>query len=122
MNQSTLAELAAIIDGHPDWWRFPAHGPVRGFLGTGQLFIVGDQPSTSDWNPSNQHRRKFYGLLTSLEAGNAHLTDLCKKRGFAGALKNGLPQDFATHMAFFRRELAILRPTRVVIISRWKEK
>jgi hypothetical protein len=117
MNEPTLAELAAIIDAHPDWWRFPADGPVRGFLGTGPLFIVGDQPSTSSWESSHPHRRGFYGLLTSLGAGNAHLTDLYKKRGSAGALRNGLPDDFAEHVGFFRRELEILRPTRVVALG-----
>ncbi|MGA3056820.1 MAG: hypothetical protein ABSE70_02105 [Candidatus Limnocylindrales bacterium] len=122
MNEPTLAELAAIIDGHPDWWRFPADGPVRGFLGTGPLFIVGDQPSTSPWESSHRHRREFYGLLTSLGVGNAHLTDLCKKRGSAGALRSGLPHDFAAHVAFFRQELAILRPTRVVALGDYADR
>lgn len=117
MNETTLPELAAIIDDHPDWWRFPADGPVRGFLGTGPLFIVGDQPSTSPWESSHLHRREFYGLLTRLEAGNAHLTDLYKKRGPAGALRSGLPDDFAAHVAFFHDELALLRPTRVVALG-----
>lgn len=117
MSDLTLNELAAIIDGHPEWWRFPPDGPVLGFLGTGQLFIVGDQPSTSPWEPSHPHRREFYGLLKGLQLGNAHLTDLYKKRGPGGALRNGLPDDFSAHVAFFRRELAILRPTRVVALG-----
>jgi hypothetical protein len=117
MNEPTLAHLAAVIDAHPDWWRFPADGPVRGFLGTGPLFIVGDQPSTSPWESSHPHRREFYGLLTRVGAGNAHLTDLYKKRGPAGALRNSLPSDFAAHVAFLRQELALLRPTRVVALG-----
>jgi hypothetical protein len=112
-----LTELAAVIDSHPDWWRFPADGAVRGFFGTDPLFIVGDQPSTSSWGPSHPHRRAFYDLLTRLDAGNAHLTDLYKKRGPAGSLRNGLPDDFDDHLAFFRQELAILRPKQVVALG-----
>ena len=112
-----LAELAAVIRSHSDWWLFPAEGAVRGFLGTDPLFIVGDQPSTSPWESSHPHRREFYGLLARLGAGNAHLTDLYKKRGLAGSLRKGLPDDFSEHLAFFREELAILQPTRIVALG-----
>ena len=81
-----LSKLATIIASHPDWWCFPEDDPVRGFLGTDQLFIVGDQPSTSLWPPSNPNRRAFYELLTRVGASNAHLTDLYKKRRSALAI------------------------------------
>jgi hypothetical protein len=112
-----LADLAAIIDSHPDWWRFPEEGSIRGFLGTDPLFIVGDQPSTSSWELSHPNRRAFYRLLTRLRASNAHLTDLYKRRGRSGALRAGLPADFDIHLKFFREELAILRPTRIVALG-----
>ncbi len=112
-----LTELAAIIDSHADWWRFPAEKSVRAFLGTGPLFIVGDQPSTSAWDSWHPNRRAFYNLLAKIGAANAHLTDLYKVRGRSGALKGGLPPDFRAHLEFFRSELAILKPTRVVALG-----
>jgi hypothetical protein len=112
-----LAELAMIIDSHADWWRFPEEPPIRGFLGTDPLFIVGDQPSTSSWDSAHPNRRAFYGLLQRLRASNAHLTDLYKRRGRSGALKAGLPSDFGIHLKFFREELAVIRPTRVVALG-----
>ena len=112
-----LARLATIIDSHPDWWRFPEDKPVRGFLGTGQLFVVGDQPSTSPWPPLNPNRRAFYELLSRIGASNAHLTDLYKKRGRSGHLKTGLPLDFGTYLTLFREELEIIQPTRIVALG-----
>jgi hypothetical protein len=113
-----LNRLATIIDSHPDWWRFPEDAPVRGFLGTDQLFIVGDQPSTSPWPPSNRNRRIFYELLTRIGASNAHLTDLYKKRGRSGHLRIGVPADLDTHLTFFREELEILQPKRIVALGK----
>jgi hypothetical protein len=120
MNRSKRAQLltlAEIIDAHPDWWRFPTENFVKGFLGTAPLFIVGDQPSTSQWNASNPKRRALYDLLPKIDAANAHLTDLYKRRGLSGALKDGLPEDFQQHINFFRKEIEILRPTRVVALG-----
>jgi hypothetical protein len=54
--EAHLAELARIIDNHSDWWRFPEEGPIRGFLGNGPLFIVGDQPSTSSLSVLSQNK------------------------------------------------------------------
>lgn len=113
-----LAEMAAIIDSHGDWWRFPSENPIRGFLGTGRLFIVGDQPSTSVWESWHPNRRAFYELLIRLAVADAHLTDLYKVRGRSGALKAGLPADFGAHLKIFRQELDILEPTRVVALGR----
>jgi hypothetical protein len=115
--QTRLLALAALIDSHADWWRFPADEPVRGFLGTDPLFIVGDQPSTSSWGPLHPNRQFFYGLLTKLGAANAHLTDLYKVRGRPGSLKAGLPADFGVHLRIFRQELEIIKPARVVALG-----
>lgn len=112
-----LVELAAIIDSHRDWWRFPEEPPIRGFLGTDPVFFVGDQPSTSSWESSHPNRRAFYSLLELLAASNAHLTDLYKRRGRSGALRGGLPSDFGVHLEFFREELAVIQPTRVVALG-----
>jgi hypothetical protein len=117
MKAQQLAQLAAVIDSHSDWWRFPEEATVRGFLGTDRLFIVGDQPSTSPWDASHPNRRAFYGLLVAIGVPNAHLTDLYKKRGRSGTLRSGLPDDFDAHLKFFREELAIIQPTRVVALG-----
>jgi hypothetical protein len=68
------------------WWQFPAEPKVEGFLGTGH-FVVGDQPSTSEWEDSHRNRRVFYDLLPLIGVGNAHLTDFYKRRGKSGTLR-----------------------------------
>lgn len=113
-----LRKIACSIDSHDDWWRFPEDPPVRGFFGTARLFFVGDQPSTSQWSPTHQNRRAFYGLLTKLGITNAHLTDLYKRRGPASTLKYGMPSDFPEHLALFRDEMEIIRPTRIIALGK----
>src|SRR5260221_14196019 len=114
---NSLAEIAALIDSHPDWWRFPAENAVRGFWGADPLLIVGDQPSTSEWPSSHPNRRAFYDRLPKVGAANAHITDLYKRRGKAGALRQGIPGDFGLHVELFRNELALVQPTRVVALG-----
>ena len=115
--RNALIELANEIRDHQDWWQFPTEHPIQGFLGTSSIVIVGDQPSTSLWPESHPNRRAFYNTLRKAEASDAHLTDLYKKRGLASELRDGLPRDFANHLSFFRRELEILKPTRVVAVG-----
>lgn len=112
-----LRQLARKIDTNADWWRFPTQDPIQGFLGTAPIFIVGDQPSTSEWGISHPNRMVFYRHLQKVGAANAHLTDLYKKRGRSGALRQGLPEDFEEHLVFFRKEIEILQPTRVVALG-----
>src|SRR5258706_5646151 len=100
--ECVLMEWQADIASRPGWWCYPCEEVVRGFMGTGKLFIVGDQPSTSSWSVDHPHRRAFYDLLAEVGAGNAHLTDLYKRRGSAGDLKRGLPSDFDDHLKIFR--------------------
>ena len=109
-----LRKLGEEIKSHADWWLFPTQGPIQGFWGTGQIFIVGDQPSTDEWGPDNLSRIMFYEILQSVGLQNAHLTDLYKKRGFASALEQGLPADFRDHVNLFQREIQILKPTLIV--------
>jgi hypothetical protein len=115
--QTALLELAKEIDGHPNWWRFPTQGTVQGFLGTGSVFIVGDQPSTSPWEESHPHRKAFYGNLQKIGIPNAHLTDLYKQRGFSGQLRGGLPRDFQHHLKILRKEIEIIQPSRIVALG-----
>src|SRR5882672_9334278 len=112
-----LREIAKEVDSQPNWWRFPTEAQIQGFLGTAPLFIVGDQPSTSDWAYSNPNRRALYDSLMGLGVPNAHITDLYKKRGKAGGLRQRLPEDFNEHIKIFRRELQILQPTRIVALG-----
>src|SRR5438105_4605538 len=105
-----LAQLAARIEQHADWWLFPPEELVRGFFGTDPLFIVGDQPSTSAWPQANPNRRAFYDLLARVGAENAHLADLYKRRGRSSALRSGIPSDFGEHVGIFREELAAVEP------------
>ena len=116
--QKALLELAGEIDAHPNWWRFPKESPIQGFLGTSPIVIVGDQPSRSLWPESHPNRRAFYDTLKNVEVSDAHLTDLYKERGHPSALRDApLPNDFDDHLLFFRREIEILQPTRVVAVG-----
>src|SRR5580704_2060690 len=99
-----LHELGGVIDAQTNWWRFPAQEPVQGFLGVGPVFIVGDQPSKSEWGPNHPNRRAFYGLLEKVGGANFHLTDVYKRRGESESLKEcvppyskALPSDFTEH-------------------------
>ena len=118
-----LREMSKLIEDRKadGWWQFPREPLVEGFMGTGD-FIVGDQPSTSEWDYSNRNRRVFYDLLSQVGLGNSHTTDIYKRRGKSGTLKeriraNEPPEDFMKHIEFFRDELALLKPTRVVALG-----
>ena len=115
---SELESMAEEISATPNWWLFPADGEVKGFLGSSSIFFVGDQPSQSNWGMNHPSRIVFYGALQSLGVGNAHLTDLYKKRGECSELRNGLPRDFTRHLRFFRREIDLLEPTRIIALGR----
>jgi hypothetical protein len=115
--KDALRELARTICTHEDWWLFPPQGPIQGFMGTDPIFIVGDQPSRSEWPPSHPNRRAFYGHLQLVGVPNAHLTDIYKRRGKSGALRAGLPDDFHDHVSLFRKEIEILQPTRIVALG-----
>jgi hypothetical protein len=115
--RNQLLEMALVIDSHPNWWRFPTETVVEGFLGTDPIFIVGDQPSTSKWDVNNRNRRGFYDTLVKIGAANAHLTDLYKRRGSAGELRTKIPEDLQDHVKFFRKEVELLNPTRVLALG-----
>lgn len=115
--KDALLELAEKIQSHENWWLFPNQGPIQGFLGTDSIFIVGDQPSTSEWGPEHPNRKVFYDTLQRVGLSNAHLTDLYKKRGLSSELKWGLPDDFPDHLNLFRKEIEVLRPTLIVALG-----
>ncbi len=113
-----LEQMAEEIRATPRWWLFPTDGEVKGFLGSSPIFFVGDQPSHSEWGSNHPSRVAFYSALLSVGAGNAHLTDLYKKRGERSELREGLPRDFIRHLRFFRREVDLLQPTRIIALGR----
>lgn len=115
--RDVLSALANEIQQHRDWWQFPEEGSIKGSLGDSSIVIVGDQPSTSSWPESHPNRRAFYYTIQRVGVADAHLTDLYKRRGLSGQLKAGLPHDFEFHLSFFRRELEILKPKRVVAVG-----
>jgi hypothetical protein len=113
-----LLELAMVIRGTtPDCWLFPDENVVQGFLGTGPIFIVGIRPSTSKWDTKNPIRRGFYDLLAKIGAANAHLTDIYKRPGHSEETEVESEEDFQEHLLFFRNEIEILCPTRVVAMG-----
>jgi hypothetical protein len=85
--------------------------------------IVGDQPSTSEWGENHPNRRVFYDTLLRVGAADAHITDLYKKRGPPGDLAKAVlaknpPIDLPEHLSFFRTEVSLLRPTRIVAMGK----
>ena len=86
-------------------------------MGTDPIFIVGDQPSKSEWPIGHPNRQCFYGHLKKIRVPNAHITDLYKRRGECGELRKGLPNDFGEHLRLFRKEIEILQPTRIVALG-----
>ena len=112
-----LIELAKRIQLHEDWWIFPEENSVKGFMGMGPVFIVGDQPSTDPWPPEHPNRRVFYNTLQKAGLAGAHLTDLYKRRGLSSALEHGLPSDFSDHVSLFQEEIKLLQPTLIVALG-----
>ena len=115
--KESLRKLADDISSRESWWLFPSEGPIQGFMGRGPVFIVGDQPSQSEWPPQHPCRRAFYDTLQQVGLTKAHLTDLYKKRGEPSALKHGLPTDFPEHLNLFRHEIEILKPKLIVALG-----
>jgi hypothetical protein len=119
--REALSLLAKEIASNQNCWLFPKEKEVGGFFGIDPIVIVGDQPSKSRWDETHPHRRLYYDTLKKVGASNVHLTDLYKQRGDPSSLKNllphQLPKDFADHLNIFRRELEILKPTRVVALG-----
>lgn len=117
--ESQLAVLADHIRSQKEWWFFPSEhrSGVRGFMGTGPVFLVGDQPSTSGWPESHPHRRLLYDTVAALGLADVHITDVYKKRGRSSELRKALPPDFDSHIEFFREEVRLLQPTRVVVMG-----
>lgn len=116
-HKDALRDLADDISSRRGWWMFPSEGPIQGFMGRGPVFIVGDQPSLSEWPIEHPCRRAFYDTLQKVGLTNAHLTDLYKKRGFPSALKHGLPPDFPEHLNLFHNEIKILKPKLIVALG-----
>jgi hypothetical protein len=112
-----LHDLAVKISLRRNWWHYPSEPQVEGFLGVGPIFIVGDQPSTAAWEYEHPHRRAFYDLLAAEGAGESHLTDIYKRRGPSGELRNGLPQDFEKHLEIFLAEVSLLNPTIILALG-----
>ena len=81
----------------------------------GKLFVASAKDLVFVEHP---HRRAYYDLLADEGVGEAHLTDLYKKRGQAGELKNGLPADFQEHLQFFLKEVDLLQPTTILAMGK----
>ena len=115
--EKSLRDLAMKIGLRRNCWLYPSEPEVEGFLGAGPIFVVGDQPSTAAWDYEHPHRRAFYDLLAAEGAGSSHLTDIYKRRGPSGELRNGLPQDFEEHLEIFRAEVSLLNPTTILALG-----
>ncbi|MDQ3817311.1 MAG: hypothetical protein M3362_06430 [Acidobacteriota bacterium] len=110
-----LLELASGKDTNFGWWFFPTEDVVQGFLGTSQIFMVGIRPSTEIKN--NRNCRIFYDLLAKIGAPDIHLTDIYKRPARSEETEIESETDFQEHLLFFRKELEILNPTKVIALG-----
>jgi uracil-DNA glycosylase len=126
-NDFVKEELRRVMEEHllsKGWWFFPSEPRtnVHGFLGTGKIFIVGDQPSKGRFEHNDSNRRLLYDLLSEMNAGDCHLTDLYKRRGAPSELKNGVDplkhKDFPEHINVFHTELDLLRPSIILAMGK----
>ncbi len=120
--EQALFELKREIQTHKEWWIFPEEFPIRGFMGTGPVFIVGDQPSQSNWSSDHPNRAAFYGTLKRIGVSNAHLTDIYKKRGKPSGLRKLIPNDFEEHVILLKKEIEIVKPTRIIALGELAQK
>lgn len=110
-------EAADEIAG--DLFFFPKHRGVNGYWGTGSVWFVGQKPSTSSFPDSAVNL--LYDTLAEYGFHNAHITDLTKERGKVP--ENGIPHEEVARMRpYFRREVEILQPERLIAMSRYTEK
>ncbi len=110
-----LLELASGKETNSGWWFFPTEDVIQGFLGTSQIFMVGIRPSTKTKN--NRNCRIFYDLLAKIGASNVHLADIYKRPAPSKDTEIESEDDFQEHLLFFREEIKILRPTRVIALG-----
>ena len=81
--RSALRAHQRIVEAldHEAWFFIPDRdGRVRGYLGTGEIAIVGKRPSTAI-HFSGQAAQWFYEILVKYGLWNAHITDAIKTRG-----------------------------------------
>jgi hypothetical protein len=115
--KAALRELGSKIEKHEGWWIFPEESPIQGFMGAGSVFIVGDQPSKSDWEVGHPNRTAFYRTLQKVGIHDAHLTDIYKRRGECSELNIAIPADFEDHVKFLKQEIEIVKPTYIVALG-----
>src|SRR5947209_13981098 len=111
-----LLELVAGKDKDSGWWFFPTEDVVQGFLGTSQIFMVGIRPSTKTKN--NRNCRIFYDLLARIGVSDVHLTDIYKRPAHSKDTEVKSEEDFQEHLLFFKEEIKILRPTRIIALGK----
>jgi hypothetical protein len=92
---------------------FPEHNNVKGFMGTGDIFFVGQKPSTGKF-PTNKDKL-FYRLLGKYGFANAHITDLIKTRGKTVAQM--AKDELESNWSVFKKEIKILKPILIVAIG-----
>jgi hypothetical protein len=102
------------LDQWRDVWFFPPHNGVEGWRGTGPVFFVGLNPSTTEF--PNEADRRFYAALAAHGLNDAHLTDILKERASTGRLQHLLqdPGTMERHRRYFLEELRILQPRLIV--------
>lgn len=116
----SLSQLRAVIIDEwlvKQWkevWFFPQWNSIRGWLGTGDIFFVGPNPSTG-WFPS-KNDEFLYRELKLLGFENAHLTDAIKLRAKGEDVDSliGNHSLMDRQKDYFRQELEILKPVLIV--------
>lgn len=108
-----------------DPWFFPPCGKVKGFFGTGEVFLVCERPSTGTF-PSNADKL-FYKFIEKYGLEDAHITDLIKcrlkvtEKGKTENKKeadNRFKRDAKNCFKHLLEELKILKPEVIVAVGK----
>ena len=113
-----LTSLWLDVRKLPDAWTFPAEeNGVSGFAGLGPIFVIAEQPSTSEWPPEDKGRRLLYDALRACDAEQVHLTDIVKTRGKGHEWRQWPAERLRRHIDLLRQELNELKPQKLVLLG-----
>lgn len=114
-----LKDLKSEIEADPqiddDLFFFPEYRGLNGFFGTGNVWFVGEKPSTSSF--PDPAVNLLYDTLFDNGFENAHLTDITKERG--SVPDDGIPhEEMARVRPYFQREVRLLEPDLIIAMSK----
>jgi hypothetical protein len=113
-----LAEVREeIIDefGEEESHIFDKYNGVWGFWGGGRTWLVGSKPSQNAEGFPTRHDEFFYELVKNNGLEHAHITDISKLKGPAGAEIEA--EELERNLPILEREVEVLNPSLIVAMG-----